>query len=87
MIGRTALQHETAITIAAFDKAFFIDFEPDSRMAKRIAAGNIAGPVATHAGFGDTDGFRSIMLFHRGNAFTYLTRRSQAMEREALLEE
>ncbi len=51
-VGRATGQDEAAITIAAFDIAFFVDFKPDARMAEcgwhitRSIAGN-AGRVYT----------------------------------------
>ena len=38
-------QHEATIAIAAFDKAFFVDFEPDARMAER--GGHITRAIAS----------------------------------------
>lgn len=44
-ISWAANQHKTPAAIAALRIAFFINFEPDARMAQRCAARYITGPV------------------------------------------
>jgi hypothetical protein len=45
VVSGAADQHEATIAIAAFDKAFFVDFEPDARMAER--GGHITRAIAS----------------------------------------
>ena len=55
MVRRAADQHETAIAIAAIDKAGLVDFQEHARMAERGAGRDVAGAVAHHAGGGDAE--------------------------------
>jgi hypothetical protein len=48
---------EALVAIAAIDKALLINLQPDARMAKRGAAGNVGGAIARDAVGSDTDGF------------------------------
>lgn len=50
-------KHEAPITIAAFDKAAFVNFQPNSWMAECCASGNVTGPIASDAAGLDGDGF------------------------------
>lgn len=60
-VGRSAFEDESFVAIAAFDKAFFVDFEPNARMAKGRAARNVGRAIARHAVSGDESGFRRLV--------------------------
>lgn len=59
-VGRSAFEDESFVAIAAFDKAFFVDFEPDARMPKCRAARNVGRAIARHAVRGNESGFRRL---------------------------
>ncbi len=61
-ISRAAIQHKTAVAIAAVDKTMLVNLQIDARMPKRgwaiaFACANGAGAVATNAASFDKDGF------------------------------
>ena len=57
-VGGATDQDKATIAIAAFDITFFVDLEPDTRMAE--CGGDIPGPVAGNARCGHTDCFGRI---------------------------
>lgn len=59
-ISWTANQHEAPITIAALRIAFFINLEPDARMAQRCATGNITGAVTAGSAVMGANCFRVV---------------------------
>ncbi len=60
LVGRSALEHEALVAIAAFDKTLLVNLEPDTRMAKRGTAGNIGRAITRDTMRSDNDGFRSL---------------------------
>ncbi len=59
-VGRSAFEDESFVAIAAFDKAFFVDFEPDARMPKGRTTRNVGRAIARHAVRGNESGFRRL---------------------------
>jgi hypothetical protein len=61
MIRSAALQDEAAIAVTAVDISAFVNFQPDTGMAKGSAAGNIAGPITRNAALGHGNGFGRVI--------------------------
>ena len=57
LVGRAMGKDEALVAIAAIDKALLVNLQPDARMAKRGAAGNVSGAIARDAVRSDADGF------------------------------